>query len=577
MEDAVSYFDSFSKLVFHNAKFDLKALQSIGIDLSERPFEDTLLASHAISSSDKHGLKELALKYLDFSDRDEANLVKRVTLACNQARKLGWKLGYDHKGKRQTSWDYWVPNQIDPSDTSCHKYAVKDVERTILLWGIYKDLLPEMGQEEHYRKELKLLPTVMKTEKDGISLDFNKLNPTKEWLQSEARKCQIRAEYIVEKTLGTKINIDSGKQLNDLLYNKWKLPVVKTTDKGNSSVDKEALNKLYEEYVDEDSPQGKFLYQLLFHRSYNSGIGYLEGYSTIAQRLGDRWGRLYPSLNQTGTRTTRFSSSNPNGQNIGKRDLLEIAGEKFRLPKLRDVFSPPPGKLWYAIDYSQLELRIFAYLSAEQSLIDRLEGGEDIFRYIASRLFGKPEESVEKAERQRVKNATYATIYGATESKIDRTVQFSGAYATYKREFPGVGQFLEDTISTVRRDGYVRTLDGYRLDAPKGAAYKGLNYRIQGTAGRIAKLAMMSIADLPWFDWKTTRMVFQIHDEIIIETESEGHHDTPKHIREVMDCMENSGRGMGVNTPVTCSRITTDWGHGIEVIVTPDEIYPADK
>lgn len=580
LDEIREYLNGFDTLVFHNSKFDLKSLLSIGLDYRDKQYEDTLIASHAVSSSDKHGLKELAAKYLGIPDEDKTTLLKHVLLACNKARKLGWKLGHDHKvskehpeGKRQTSWDYWVPHQLDPNDLSCHEYATTDAERTILLWSIYKDLLPEIGMEELYRKEMKLARIVLKVEEKGISIDFDKLLPTKQYLEEESAKCEIRARFIVEKDLGiTDLNIDSGKQLIDLLYNKWDLPVLKKTKNKNPSVDKETLTRLYEE-LDEDSPQAKFLYQIFFHRAYKAGIGYLEGYNLIAERLGRRWGRLYPSLNQTGTRTTRFSSSNPNGQNIGKRDLLEIAGEQFQIPKLRDVFSPPPGRLWYAIDYSQLELRIFAYLSREQSLIERLESGEDIFRYIASRLFGKTEESVEKSERQRVKNATYATIYGATEGKIDRTVQLTGAYRLYKEQFPGVGRFLDETISNVERDGFIHTLDGYRLDAPKGAAYKGLNYTIQGTAGRIAKVAMMKIADLPWFDWDITRMVFQIHDEIIIETDIGGSHNKPSYIRQVMDCMESAGREMGVNTPVTCSRITTDWGHGEEVIVTTDEIY----
>ncbi len=279
----------------------------------------------------------------------------------------------------------------------------------------------------------------------------------------------------------------------------------------------------------------------------------------------------------SGTGTTRFSSSNPNGQNISKKNKVKF-GQKgqegyaeFVIPKLRDVFGPTLDKTWYAIDYSQLELRVFAAVSQEQPLIDALNAGYDFHGFVASMIFKKPMDEVEDSERTIAKNVNFALIFGAGEKKVNETAGISNAYELFANQFPNAISYMQKTIKEVQKNGHLRTVDGYRLDIPPNAPYKGVNYLVQGTAGRIVKHAMIKIANESWFDWKQIRLVLQIHDELIIEVNNDSPFNSPQYISRIMDLMSEAGAEMGMNTPSSCERICSDWGHGEEIVVTPTE------
>lgn len=567
VEDVVQYIRG-STVVFHNAKFDIRALSTIGIDF-HWDFEETLLASHCYSSADNHGLKELAIKYLDYSDADEHHLHQQVIKARNKARLLGWKL-HD-----STYADYWVPYQLS-GDLSLENYATKDAERTMLLWQLYEPLLDELDLRQGYEREKELLKVVYKMENDGITINMDTLKNTKSFLEKEITKTKIRANHYLKKESLLVINLDSPKQLIDILHTDkgFNLPVVKTTDKGGTSTDKEVLRELFDK-SEEDTTQYKFLKQLLMKRSMNSAIGYLKGYEKLCYEVkGDvTYARLYPSLNQTGTKTTRFTSSNPNGQNISKKTGVKFEEDKFSIPKLRDVFGPMPGKVWYSIDYSQLELRVFAAVSKEQSLIDALNAGYDFHGFVASQIFGKSMDEVEDSERTIAKNVNFALIFGAGPDKVNATAGIPNAYELFAGQFPNAIAYMQKVIREVKRLGHLRTVDGYRLDVSRSAPYKGVNYLVQGTAGRIVKSSMVKIGNEDWFDWKSIRLVLQIHDELIIEVDEHSPYNSPQYIHRIMSLMSEAGLDMGINTPVDADIITTDWGHGRAIKVTPTNFY----
>lgn len=533
-------------------------------------FEETLLASHALSSSDKHGLKELAIKYLDYPDIDEKKLKKKVLLARNRVRG-DWKIA------KATECDYWLPGQVFPEDKSLEDYAYQDAERTMLLWLLYEPLLKKLNLYEGYEKEKELLRVVYKMETDGITINMDRLNEIQDFLSLEANKCSIRAKFTARKRGYTNLKLDSNKDLKELLFTKegFNLPIIKRTEKGNVSTDKEVINTLYEN-TEKGTDEYKFLKQMLTRRAYLTGFRYLEGYRTKAYQINDEWYRLYPSLNQSGTQTTRFSSSNPNGQNVSKKDEKKIGQDTvLHIPKLRDVFGPMPGKTWYAIDYSQLELRVFAAVSKEQALIDALDSGYDFHGYVASRIFRKSMDKISSQERTIAKNTNFALIFGASPRKVNQTAGIPNAYELFSGQFPNAAQFMESTIRKVSKIGYVTTLDGYRLDIPLEAPYKAVNYLVQGTAGRIVKNAMLKINREAWFDWENIRLVLQIHDELIVETLNSGPYNTPRYINRIVTLMLEAGLDMGINTPASCNRITTDWGHGEEIVVTDNEFQTA--
>jgi DNA polymerase-1 len=571
--DSLEKYLSNKVIIFHNAKYDIRCLEKIGINFHWN-FEETLLASHAVSSSDKHGLKELAVKYLEFSDSDEKLLKQAVNRARHQARKLGWMV---HEA---TEPDYWIPGQLDETDRTCETYAVQDAERTMLLWKLYEPLLDELDLRAGYEREKELLRVVYRMESDGITINLRRLNEIQSFLLREVSEAESMAKDEAKGIGLYNLNLDSNKQLPKLLHDPkyLGLPIGKTTEKGNISMDKEALSTLYKA-SESGSPAYNFLRQMLLRRTFLSGIRYLEGYKSKAYKINNEWAILFASLNQTGTQTTRFSSSNPNGQNVSKKAKAKLKWgdkeEEFSIPKLREVFGPVPGKVWYAIDYSQLELRVFAAVSKEQGLIDALNAGYDFHGYVASRIFNKPMDEISDQERTIAKNTNFALIFGASPRKVNETAGIPNAYELFAGQFPNATAFMQKTIREVKKTGHVRTVDGYRLDIPLNAPYKAVNYLVQGTAGRIVKNAMVKIDREDWFDWENIRLVLQIHDELIIETDSRGEYNTPQYISRITDLMQEAGSDMGINTPVDCDLITTDWGHGQLIKVTPTELVLA--
>lgn len=565
-------------VIMHNSKFDIRALDSIGFCLNfpgwkrrEGEFQvecksliDTLIASHVVCSSDDHGLKELSLKYFEFSDYDEKKLKQMVTRGRNKAKKLGWNIGTNEKGKPVPAWDYWIPGQIFEGDTTAEEYAIKDVERTMLLWKVYEDLLPEMNLQLSYEREMDLLPTVFNIENKGLTINFTKLGSTIEFLKEERTTLGDTLIPYASETLGKKINLNSADDLKALFYGKLKFPVEKRTDKGNPALDKDTLIKWYNK-PDVLPDHKKLIHDLLLYKTYGTCTNYIKGYYTLSHEISPVWARIFPSLNQIGADTNRFTSSNPNGQNVGKKDKLKFSkDEVVSIPKLRDMFGPYPGKIWYSIDYSQIELRVFAAVSREQSLIDVLDAGYDFHGFVASKIFDKAPEDVTDAERTIAKNVNFALIFGASPRKVNQTAGIPNAYELFAGQFPNASKFMQETIQFVKDNGFVNTIDGYRLVVPYSAPYKGVNYMVQGTAGRILKSAMRKIAKQDWFG-EQIDMILQIHDELLFEVDKYSKYNSPKYIRKIMDLMEESGDEMGVNCPVSTEVITKDWGHGKEL------------
>lgn len=558
--------------IFHNAKFDIEALKSIGISVNwQDGYEDTLLASHAVSSSGTHKLKELGVKYLKYSDYDEVQLKKQVTRARNAAAKLGWNLAYKPATKTQKKkgipqMDYWVPAQIFPDDTTLEAYATNDVERTMLLWLAFEQILREDDLWDGYAAEKELQLVVNKTEQVGITVDLGRIDPNIAYVSKERNRELGKATGLVERLFNRKINIDSPDDLCWALHDKkaFNLPVVKLTEKGNISSDKDALKILLQQ-SDIDSYEYKFVKHVLTSKAYTSGMRYMKSYKTSGFNIREGWVSLYPSLNQLGAKTNRFSSSNPNGQNIGKKKKYMIGDDEIIVPKSRDNFCPLPENVWYAIDYSQIEVRVFATISGEQSILDALDAGYDFHGYVASKIFNKPIDEISDQERTIAKNVNFALLFGASPRKVDATAGMVGAYDLFAGQFPNAAEFMQTTIEAVKKTGYISTVDGYRLDVPLRQPYKSVNYKVQGTAGRIIKKSMCLIAKEDWFNWKDVKMMLQVHDELLFEIKKESKYNSPEYIQRLGVLMEEAGLSMGISTPVSVERIDDSWGNGKEI------------
>lgn len=624
-------------LVFHNAKFDLRALSEIGFEIyfeddgwlvpasanyksrvvrvTCKSYEDTALAAHNCSSSDEYGrLKSLALRHLRFPDDDEKDLEKAVLLAANYCRSkkhpleatLAYSLTENEKGERSrlTNADYWlpkfvydriasteeVPEQYRFFERVCSTYARRDAERTILLWDFYRQMMDELDTWKGYERKRRLLQVVYKMETGGVTIKKKLVDRKFRELMKKRTGYEQDAIKFAKPLMKKEINLNSHKDLPALLYDKLKLPCESHTDKGNPSTDKKALGKLIERVSDKRCPDynvkaTNFLRNLIIYRAYLGGTRFLRNYQAYAlpHNSFHDFALLYPSLHQTGAgSTTRFSSSNPNGQNISKIVIIEgpdgkpllVAGQELEGPRLRDVFGPLPGKIWYDIDYSQLELRIFAYISGEKSLIEALAKGYDFHEYVATRIFNKSADKITKQERRIAKNTNYAIIFGGSPWRVDITAGISGAYDQFAGLFPNVAGYMQESIARARRDGYIRTEYGYKLDIPHSEPYKAVSYKVQGTAGDIIKNAMIKIDERGLVDWEHSRLPLQIHDSLIAEFTQDHPSHSPATVHGIMDCMVEAGRDLGMFTPVDCDRITSDWGHGEKVEVTKSRIKP---
>jgi len=614
-------------LIFHNSKFDNRALNSVRIfpeyiedQFPTSPgkihtkchsFQDTSPLSHVFNSSESHKLKDLALDKLDFSDIDESQLKEQVLIACRLVDKYfpGWNKGYDLKGKRQTAMDYWMPKAFldrfswveakkiiylksKPGTKAAQKkiddlekkiellipnlnkeYACKDAERTILLWMMYWEWLKETYEEGNinyikaYAREKLLLPVTYRMQSKGITVNNHYLEEADQKVTGDSTRLFKECDRIGRKVLKRKVfnSKSNNKDLPQLLYSEegFQFKPIKFTPTGSPSVDQDSIEGLLDTQS-KSKVHTQYIKALLEAKLNVSASSYIQGYKSFIQAsMYEGYSILYPSLNCNGTKTTRFSSSNPNGQNVSKITIKELGGEEYHIPSLRSIFSPLPGKVWYAIDYSQLELRVFAVASQEQSLIDALNNGYDFHEYVACRIFNKPASKITKAERTIAKNTNFAIIFGASAWKINETAGIDNAYELFSGQFPNVTKYMKKIIGEARKKGYVETLFGYPLEVSHKAPYKGVNYIVQGTAGDIVKNSMIELQESGLVDWEKVYMLLQIHDELVFERDKKGNHLT--WLNRVAQVMENSGRHLGVITPVSVEKIEDNWAQPQEL------------
>lgn len=548
-----------TKLVFHNSNFDIRALTTIGVDFTHlwHKVEDTLLAAHAIHSAKDGkddsfgsgnvgrslGLKDLAIEYLDYWNDDELHLETVVREAVISARAKGWRVAKEGdpcfpgaKGAGTSWWkqDYWLcPEEVE-------LYGCKDVERTWLLWDAFKYTLLEDNLFDVYNTRKKLLPIVydmMTVGKYFYSIEAQtEITSLKE--QMEAVRWEI-------KTLaGITYRFDPNKRdhLIDLIHHRCNIPIKYTTPGSSEegpvtpSMDKKALDA-YEQQYDVEA-----IRKLASYRKMMSRVIHIESYL----RWTDQHSRIHSSINITGTRETRQSSSSPNIQNIDK--------------SLVNLFGPPPGKVWLCIDLVNIELRIWAYETGNKELIEAFERGESVHLLITqvlAPLFIKQGSNQQKADialftsgctgkyinqdspaisafkktktYTDIKSGTFAWIYGGTDRKVNQTY-FSTNSDTPPRctdaigkRFKGVVEFIKSVPRQIEQNlllynvPAIHCRGGYRLDVPLDQTYIGSNYIIQGTAGWITTLGMIAVkSNLDYIKYGC-QMISQVHDSLEIE------------------------------------------------------------
>lgn len=578
-KEIIDYINSYKELAMHNYSFDLRMLESVGITFPwEKRLYDTGVMGHIVDSRRTQAvrgrLKDMGVIFLQYPKDDEKALQKAVVSARRKGKKLEWNLADDVKA------DYWMPRQLcdifqcpEEWESICDEYGNGDVLRT---WSLHQFFIQGIHVEDLHTpltRERRLMPVIHDMMKRGITVDPKRI-------RSEIRKRTNRiaaAKTTMERIVdNSEFNPGSPTQLATALFDKLRFKPVKMNKTGPST-DKAVLSTLHslaEKESRDGDPRLTFLDALMIYRKNSTGRGYLTEYDH--ERVNNR---LYYSLKQTGTSTTRFSSQKPNAQNVGKgEDAVDEDGEPIVVDSLRAVFGPEEGRVWLAMDYSQLQLRIFAYESNEPSLIAAFDAGWDAHDFVAHKIYELGEnEKPTKIQRRVGKAVNFGFIFGAQPEKIEATAGISGLWNTVTSMFPNAHQYMKSTKWRVRKDKYVTTKFGYRLYLPyregRLAEHAGVNYIVQGDEGDIVKNAM--IMNYEYLNGIKTAfdkgeepfITLQVHDEIIYDFPIMDNRSIKYHAKKLKKNMEKAGSDLGMRTPVDVEIIRKTWDNGVHLDV----------
>lgn len=491
--------------VGQNLKYDMHILANCGIAL-RGILNDTMLSSYVLNSvSSRHDMDTLSLQYLNH-------------------RPISFE-EVAGKGAKQRTF-----NQIELEEAA--PYAAEDADVTLRLHHV---LWPKIEAEAGLKSvltelELPLIPVLTAMERHGVVIDPALLAAQSQELGREIDAIEKKAFEVA----GEPFNLNSTKQLQQILFEKLGLPVRKKTPKGAPSTAEDVLQELALDY-----PLPELILQ-------NRGMAKLKSTYTdkLPKVMNKRTQRIHTSYHQAVTATGRLSSSDPNLQNI------PIRNEAGR--RVRKAFIAPDGYKIVAIDYSQIELRIMAHLSQDKSLLDAFAKGRDIHRATAAEVFGVTLEEVSAEQRRRAKAVNFGLIYGMSAFGLARQLNISRYDAqhymdVYFERFPGVQDYMERTRSHAAEQGYVETLFGRRLYLPdikarnmarrKGAERAAINAPMQGSAADIIKRAMLDVAG-----WITRQqnaddvyLIMQVHDELVFEIRQSVLDDAVPALSQVME------------------------------------------
>jgi len=490
--------------VGQNLKFDRGVLLRYDIELKGIAF-DTMLESYVLDSvSGRHDMDSLADRYLGHK-----------TVSFEEIAG---------KGKNQLTFNQIALEQASP-------YAAEDADVTLQL---HQALWPKIEESATLTTvfneiEMPLVPVLSHIERTGVLIDQNILAAHSKELTIRLAELEAKAHELAEEPF----NLSSTKQLQAILYEKQKLPILKKTPGGAPSTNEEVLAELALDY-----PLPKVILEY-------RGLAKLKSTYTdkLPLMINPQSGRVHTSYHQAVTATGRLSSSDPNLQNIPVRN------EEGR--RIRQAFIAPKDHCIVAADYSQIELRIMAHLSKDEGLLKAFAEGKDIHKATAAEVFGTPLDSVTGEQRRSAKAINFGLIYGMSAFGLSRQLNIprkeSQRYMDlYFERYPGVLEYMERTRTQASEKGYVETLDGRRLYLPdikssnamrrKGAERAAINAPMQGTAADIIKRAMIKVAD--WLlqpDAPRARIIMQVHDELVFEVHNDDVAAVSEKVRSLME------------------------------------------
>jgi DNA polymerase I len=464
-------------------KYDRHVFANHGIEV-QGYVHDTMLQSYVLEVHRPHGLASLAERHLGRSGISYEDL-------CG-------------KGAHQIGFD-----QVDIERAA--EYSCEDSDQTL---DVHRVLWPRIQADAKlafiYQLEIDSSEALYRIERNGVLIDAPTLAAQSHALGQRIMQLETEAHELA----GQPFNLGSPKQIGEIFFGKLGLPVVKKTATGAPSTDEEVLEKLAEDFP--------LPAKILEHR----GLAKLKGTYTdkLAQLALPRTGRVHTHYAQAVAVTGRLSSNDPNLQNI---PIRTAEGRR-----VREAFVAPPGHVIASADYSQIELRIMAHISEDEALVRAFAQGMDVHRATAAEVFGVTPEQVSSEQRRYAKVINFGLIYGMSAFGLARSLSIDNTAAKnyierYFQRYPGVKRYMDETRESAREKGYVETVFGRRLYLPEirspngprrsGAERQAINAPMQGTAADLIKLSMVKVQQTLDAQGRGTKMIMQVHDELVFE------------------------------------------------------------
>jgi DNA polymerase I len=470
-------------------KYDAHVLANYDIHIRGMRY-DTMLESYVWNSvATRHDMDSTAAKYLGI-----------------QTIKFEQVAG---KGAKQLTF-----NQV-PVDRAA-EYSAEDADVTLQLHRVLSAKLHTVPALERLYEQVEqpLVPVLTRMEYRGVLIDGGLLAAQSRQIDTQLKELVIQAH----REAGAEFNIESPKQLQQILFEKLQIPVLRKTPTGQPSTAEDVLEELADSHA---LPRIVLDYRTLakLKSTYTD---------KLPQQIDARTGRVHTSYHQAVAQTGRLSSTDPNLQNI---PIRRAEGRR-----IRQAFIAPPGSVLLAADYSQIELRIMAHLSGDPGLLAAFAADLDVHMATAAEVFGVATDAVTSDQRRTAKTINFGLIYGMSPFGLARQLGISRGAAQeyvnrYFARYPGVRQFMDDTRERARRDGYVETVSGRRLYLPDiGSSNRQLqqysersaiNAPMQGTAADIIKLAMISVDEWCEREQPPARLIMQVHDELVLEVHAD--------------------------------------------------------
>lgn len=509
------------KKVGHNLKYDMLVMRTTGINV--RGIEmDSMLAAFLIDPTRlRYGIDELARELLNFNKMPTAHLIG--------------------KGKHQITMDRVELERVA-------RYAAEDADIALRLADMLQSRLEELPtiKRLHDELEVPLIDVLAEMEFNGVAIDENILK--EQALVLGERIEQLRKQIM--ECAGCEFNPDSPKQLGDVLFGRLGLRIIKKNKTGPST-DVEVLEKLS---IEHSVPKLVLEYRSLVKLKNT----YLDNLTTYVSSTDHR---IHTSFNQTGAETGRLSSSDPNLQNI------PIRTDEGRRIRLAFVPGNREKNVLLTADYSQIELRVLAHFTQEPALLDAFSRDEDIHRAVASEVFNVALDQVDKNQRGQAKIINFGIIYGVSAYGLARRIDGLNVKAAqelidaYNRRFPRIAQFMDQCVMHARTEGYVETILGRRRPIPdinssilsirNMCERMAINSVVQGSAADLIKVAMLNIhRRMKKEDWRS-KLLLQVHDELVFETPADVVEKDAALIREEMTC------AMKLTVPL---KVEVGWG-----------------